>query len=405
MKRNLPWVLCVFASTFLFSQQSKKQELDSLENVLKNTVADTARVHLMCRLANDYGKIDSATTFSYAQRAMKLSNDLNYEKGRADAAISLGGAYMDYFELEEAEEHLKKGVEKIKSIVAKDSSKANLKLWLKGHYYLAINHGYQGAHEKEIELTQKVIPIAEKIRDSVFLANVYTNLGIKNINYGQLEDAYKSFAKSGKLNRKVGKPDKIIFDRLSFANVLYQMDSLAVMRNALDEAKRYLDENPDSIDWPLYHETMGLYYAGKNDRSKAIASLDKAKAILTEKKLYQELFILLQRYAFVYERMGDFEMAERSMTDFLDLALKNKIGLNTFQGYYKKSQYAAASGNFEDAYNDLYRALEIYDSLETLEKLEQVKNLELKYDTAEKEKEILALKNEKSEAALALEER
>lgn len=376
----------------VISQSGNHDKIDSLELELKQVQHDTSKVNILCELARYYGKIDSTKTFQSAFEALALSEKIDYPKGVAYSLISIGSGYMDYFEIEKAEEYLKKGIDQTNILVAKDSSKANLKLWLKGHYFLAINHSYKDELDEQIALTDMVIPVAEQIKDYEFLGNLYTNNAIMQMNLGRREDAYASFTKSGDFNRKVGKPEKIIFDRLTFSSLLYQMDSVHRMPIALEEAKSLLDKDPKALDWHLYHTEVGMYNAGMGNYEKAILSLDQAKAIVTKNKMYQELFLLLQKYAFINERRGDFKTAGSYMTEFLNTAIQNKNGINTFQGYYKRSQYLAAGGEYKGAYNDLFAALRIYDSLETVETIKNAKELELKYESLEKEKEILALK-------------
>ncbi len=386
----------VVIATILFpylviSQSGNHDKIDSLELELKKVQHDTNKVNILCELTRYYGKIDSTKTFQNAFEALALSEKIDYQKGIAYSLISIGSGYMDYFEIDKAEEYLKKGIDKTNLLVAKDSSKANLKLWLKGNYFLAINHSYKNEIDAQIALTDMVIPVAESIEDYEFLGNLYTNNAIMQMNLGRREDAYASFTKSGAFNRKVGNSEKIIFDRLTFSSLLYQMDSVHRMPIVLEEAKRLLDKDPQALDWHLYHTEVGMYHAGMGNYEKAILALDKAKAIVTKNKMYQELYLLLQKYAFINERRGDFKTAGSYMTEFLNTAIQNKNGINTFQGYYKRSQYQAAGGEYKGAYNDLFAALNIYDSLETVETIKNAKELELKYESLEKEKQILAL--------------
>jgi signal transduction histidine kinase len=396
------WML-FFVSFFPMAQNSREQRIDSLEAELRAAGADTTKVNLLCLLTYEYGGIDSVKTFERGFQALRIAKKLNYLKGMTDAHISLGGGYMDYFDLDRAEEYLKKGNALADKLVLKDSSEQHMALWMRGRYNLAINHGYKGEHDVEMDYTMKVIRIAEKQGDSSFLAKIYTNLGINNLNRAIYEDAYGYFVKSeGFYSNPMNNKD-FLFNRISFSNALYKLDSLERMKSVLDQAMSLLDRYPNNLDLQSYHTQMGLYYTGKEKYREALAAFDRARTIIVAHKMHGHLFGLLQKYAFTYEKMGNYKMAGNLMTDFLNRAIQTKNGINIFQGHYKRSQYRAAEGKFEAAYKDLLRAVDVYDSLEMIETTSKIKQLELEYGTAKREKEILALQNKNSRAALALE--
>jgi len=385
---------------FVISQIGNTKEIDSLRNELSLVKTDTAKVNLLSELSLVLSKIDSTETFKTAFEALSLSQKIKYKKGEAAALFSIGGAFMDYFDLEKADEYLDKGLPIIEQIVQKDSSRGNLKLWLRGHYYKAVNYSYKGDVQKEVEMTDKVIPIAQKLNDLDFLTNVYTNIGILNMNLGQYEDAHTSLTKSNVVNKTLTSPKRTIFTDLIFSQLLYQMDSINQMNSYLKAAKSLLEVDPNALDWQLYYMLEGLYLSRQDKYDQAIASLDKAREIVTDQQMHQELYLLLQRYALVSEQNNDYPAAINYMTEYINTAKDKKRPSSVFKGLYQRSKYEAAQENYKNAYNDYVMAIDIYDSLGTEENLKNVKELELKYDTAEKEKKILSLtiKNEKKKS-------
>jgi len=102
--------------------------------------------------------------------------------------------------------------------------------------------------------------------------------------------------------------------------------------------------------------------------------------------------------------MADFENATDYISKYIDNAKAIQSGTSQFQGLYKRTEYLAAHGDYKKAYGDMKIATDMYDSLETFETVAKLEELNLKYETAEKEKQILELqvKNEekKSQAYL-----
>lgn len=406
LRRRLLLFLLGISATFLQAQSLERQRtIDSLKHRLATVQSDTAKIYAMVDLAKAHETIDSAKTFSYAFNALAKSQNISFTQGIMNARVAIGSAYMDYYEIEKAEKELKTAIKLGDALIKIDSSRRTLKQRMRAYFNLGVNYSYKGDYNKQIEYSQLVIPMAEYLKEYGFLANLYTNLGIVHENLGDSKSAYDSYQISGRLQEKYGKDTNIIFDKLSFAQVLYELDSIPEMVAPLNIAKKYLDKNPKDPDWQLYHTQKGLYYAGLAEYKKAIAEFDKAKEVIQKLKLYGYLNLLNQRYAVVYERMGDYKMAGDYIGKYLDYKLEINDYQGAFQGHYKRSQFYAADGNYKSAYFDLLTAVDIYDSLEIQENLKSITELELKYDTSEKEKEILLLKNERNETALSLEKK
>ncbi len=274
-------ILTLLLITFaLNAQNGMEQQIDSLENELKIAKTDTTKVNIMCLLTRAYGGIDSVKTFQRGFEALKISKKIGYEKGIMNAYIALGGGFMDYFDLEKAEEHLKLGIAQADKAIAKDPSKQNLKLWIRGNYNLGVTYGHKGDNDAEIEYAKKTIPVAERIGDTIFVAVAYTNIAIKYLAFKQYHKAYGGFMKSGALYEQLNNPDDFVYDGLFFSELLYEMDSLTKMKKILNKVKTYLDKVPNSINWHLYHSHLGMYLTGIGKYDGALAAYDKSSEIL-----------------------------------------------------------------------------------------------------------------------------
>jgi signal transduction histidine kinase len=400
-------MLFIFSiSIFQVEAQSRSQfKIDSLLSEVKTSTSDTSRVHSLSRLAQAYEGQDSTLAFDSAFKALKLAEEIEYQRGIAHATMTIGGAYMEYYDPDKAEEYLKRGIEKGQKVYEENPSKENLKMLTTSKYNLAITYSNRGNHDKEIALVEEVIPIVKKQKDSSFLANIHNNLGITYMNLGQTDESYRNFKLSEELYVKLDEPQRAIFNQLSFATLLYSIDSVAQMKQVLKNTRTNLEITPESSDWHLYHTQMGLYYTKIKQFGNAIASYDKALKELKKNKLMVNLSPLYQKYAFTYELKGDYQNAIKYINKYLDQAIENKKKISEFQGYYKRSQFEASQKNWKNAYNDYVTAIDIYDSLQTSEHITKLKDLDLKYETAEKEKEILALKNTNNESELSLEKK
>ena len=76
--------------SLIFSAFGQKNAvIDSLENVLKNAKADTAKVHCLNELSSEYLKItDYKMSLQYAESALELAKTLDYKKGIMSISIT-----------------------------------------------------------------------------------------------------------------------------------------------------------------------------------------------------------------------------------------------------------------------------------------------------------------------------
>lgn len=401
--RSIVFVFILFLSFSSVAQTGREERLDSLESALKVAEHDTTRVNILSELARSYGGVDSLKCFENGFKAIALSKKINYLKGMADANINLAGGYLDYFDVENAKKYFTIGNNFADKLIAKDSSSSNMKIWLRGKYNIGVAYGYEGNVEKEIELIAETIPYAQKMGDKMFVANANTGLAIK---YGTImlyKRAYEMFLISQKQYEEVGTPEDMLYHSLAFTSALASMDSLKRMKSVLDIAKVNLDLIPNSFYKGSYYAELGLYYGKSGEYKKAIDALNKSYEFYKENTSSFYLKLLYQRYALTYNKMGDFKKAKEYTLKYINFS-DNKHSFSDKTGsYFSLAKYEAALNNYQSAYNYLKDYVIAVDSIRVGELGNDMQLLEVQYKTATKEKEILALKNEKSEAALALE--
>lgn len=403
--RPIIFTLLFLILTTSAAQTGREKQIDSLENALRVADSDTLRVNILSELARTYGGVDSLKCFNNGFKALELSKEINYLRGMAESNINIAGGYLDYYDAENAKKYFEKGNAFADKLIAKDSSGRNMKIWLRGIYNLGVAYGYEGNVEKEIELAAKTIPIAQRMGDKMFVANGNTNLAIKYNNLSYFEKAYELFETSQKQYQEVGEPEDMIYHSLVFSSCLFSMDSLPRMKSVLDIAKKNLDKSPNSFYMGNYYGELGLYYNGIGEYENALKVLDRSRDFFKTNEANAYLRLLYQRYAHSYEKMGNFEKAREYTTKYINFADDIHSGEDILGSYALLAKYEAGLKNFQPAYRYLKKYIAALDSARIGKLGNDMQLLEVQYKTATKEKEILALKNEKNEAALALEKK
>ena len=397
-------VLTVF---FLFSlslvaQHLTESQLDSLEQLLPVIPEGEEKVDLLCKLTKRYDGIDSSKTFGYGNYALKLSQKLNYGQGTAHANFMIGRAHM-YDRPEVALKFLEKGDSLASLLLKKDPSTALKTIWAAGKYNLGLTHGFMGKHEQELEITYEILPVIKEIRDTFQLANIYTNLGIKNINLGDYSEARDNLVQGREIYRQLGDPKEVTYNLIQLASVYKNLDSLGVAKRYLEQAKANLDRNYDPFDSFHYHLEKSQFDLEEDRPEQALSELERSLALLPNDTLSLQYSLIVQRMAKIHSAMGNHAKAIKYIDRFIGNSELRNDGIGVFKGYYQKSTYAAIAGKYKRAYAILTKAIDVYDSVETQNTIQKIDALELQYRTAEKEKELLKLQNEKDKADLALE--
>ena len=400
--RLLLLVVLLFLPLLTSSQTDKNQYVDSLNHVLE-TIRNLEKeqqdsdilghkVEVLCILAREYDGVDSTKTFDFAFEALKISEQNKYDIGISDANFTLGRAFM-YIDQQKATEYLEKGSEIANQLIKKDSSKALLKLWATGTYNLGISYGALGKPLKEIEITDLVIPVVQKLGDSLFLANIHTNLGVKHLNLGDFnKEAYPSLIRGREIYKALKDPKETTYNVIQLAMVFDQLDSIDKMAKTLEEVEALLEKYPSVFDNFHYTLQKSQYFIRTNRPEDAIKSLDEVYS-LVENNVGTTLYgLVVQRYAKAYEALKDFENAKSYITKYIENAKMRQHDISLYQGFYQRSEHNATLANYENAYKDLLKATDIFGVLDTKGTLAKLEELSIKYETAQQEKEILGLK-------------
>jgi len=189
MKTRLLFLILILVCFEVVTLKAQDLNLDSLTNLLqKHKKEDVIKVNLLCTIAETLAYNDVEKTREYSEKALKLSEKLNYTKGIAQSNRLIGISYergdrmipFEYFE-----KALKYALQ------CKDKEEIG-----KCYNRLGLNYRKRGEKEKAEEYLKKSLKIAEQTKDSLALANYLSDLAGFYFVQGFREEALKGFKKS-----------------------------------------------------------------------------------------------------------------------------------------------------------------------------------------------------------------
>ena len=267
----------------------------------------------------------------------------------------------------------------------------------KTYKFLGISHFYLGSFDRAQEYYLKSLELYESLNDQEGIAQVYNELGVfysKQKDYETSFEYYKRSQQIASLNNLF--PELAI--SLSNQGMTYfkqgrYEEAFPLMTKALD-VKQALN---DSIGVGYELKRIATYYFAKEQYETGIEYLNKSSAIRQALGHQNGLAINEVTLAEMYQQRKMYSQAIIHFTQTLKLA--REIRYADLARYTMDMLHECYSnkGDYFKAYNYQNEARALADSLFNDRKIKTVAELQTKYETAEKEQEIVNQQLELSE--------
>jgi tetratricopeptide (TPR) repeat protein len=344
--KKLAIILSIMMLSKIIMAQNQNY-IDSLIARLELDMADTARVNLLNNIAEDVFFVNYDQIQEYAEKALKLSEDLKYSKGIAEAYNNLGIYYRSKGLYNLAIDYFFNSLE----IMEKINDRNGI-----GRCYnlIGIVYYYLENYPLSLEYYNKAIEINIEQNDKKWIAGNYNNLGMiyeKTGEYGlALEYYFKSLEANIELNNK-----NWIANNYGNIGSLYQEMG-----------------NPKSLEY--YFKRLHLNTELKDINGIARSNFLIGKYFNAQSKM-EEAITYLQRSYHLSDSIGNIQQT-------------NLIA--------KELSYAfEASGRFEEAYNYHVIHKHLNDSLNLADNTQKITRLEMQY-RFRKDKQLTELKYQKN---------
>jgi serine phosphatase RsbU (regulator of sigma subunit) len=421
--RNSLFVLALWPA--ILSAQSHR--LDSLFKVLSVMPEDTNKANTLYEIGRTYLNefTDLNTTGEYGRKELLLARKLNYKKGIACAMINIAIMYRStninydlalYYDRTALKLLHELGEKKLESTVILN---IGLTFYEKGDYKQALEYMKKGLEIKKVIGDKRGIAIAnnnmgnifetqgnytasmsahltalkmrEELKDKTAIAFSYNNIGNLLYMQGRQDEALGYFFKAVRLRQETK-------SLLGLAQVYGNIGSAYRKKKQLDEALRYMlkeskinEQMDDKNHIATSYTNIASVYFDQGKPNIALIYQLKAYNLAKEAGNKLELIQACGDAANSYEYKKDFENALRYNQEMLVLSKEMNVRDASKAAYEGLASIYAKKKQFEKAleYTELYNTMK--DSLLNKENFKQVAELNTRYETEKKEKEILLL--------------
>lgn len=364
---------------------------------IENPDSVLAQLQLM---PNDTNKVKAINDFAYktmrekpnqslelCKQSLVLAKDLNFVQGQIKANNIIGICYLllaDYFN---AEQYMLKALKTCESI--NDKEYASKVLNNLGALAIRTNN-----YEKAIEYNLKSLAICEENKDYSGMAKCYANIGINHKEAKNTDLAKEYLQKGCALSDSIN----------DIQNKSICLNGLGSLYNNMGQYKKSSQHYKDAIT--LYLEIPDYYglaisYGNISNNFISLNAYDSALIYIAKSNKYahkinyqSQILNNHSSMATIYLKNKKFKTAEKFAMSAYDIALElnNKGQIRSILTELASIQ--SGLKNFEKAFHYLELSQAYSDSILTTEKQALILELDAKYDSERKQREIKLLQKE-----------
>lgn len=372
----------IFFPIPVFSQAiSEVTNIDSMLNLLQTSKDDTNKVKLLGEIAHYYSTKELEKGVEYAEQGMFLAKQIKFRKGEGSVLLQIGNINNDLGKVGSAISNFEQVIE-----IADELNDKKLKM--SAYNNLGISNFNRAEYNKALDYYLKYTRLAEELNDFKFLSRAYNNVANVYIRLNDYKRALEYHFKGLAISEKM--QDKVLMAG-SYNNIGIVYKGLGQKEKALEYYFKTLtmaEELQHKLGMTYALNNIGTMYSESSEPEKALPYILRALKIKREIGEQKGIANTLNNAGTCYLRLKRFDEALESYTESSGISeeIGEKGGLMiAFEGlrnvYELKKDYKKAFDFFK-----LYSS--VRDSIYNKEKSEQVAEMETRFETEKKEKEL-----------------
>lgn len=377
------FVILIFISLYTNSQAQNQPIVDSLKQRLSTTNDALEKVKLHKKIAYQYRHIDQKKSIVHVEEALQIAPKEEFNL-RGSLYNFLGVLTNQISNQELALIYLDTALLMYQEA---SNSRGEARVYSNRSMVYCDLHDYVTASE----LAYQSLAILDELKDTAQKAPLFANLMSIDMVVGDNDKAMKHARKALEIYQKIKHPTGI-------SSIVYNIGLIHVKQEDYDSAMVYYnqalslfqEQNQKAYEALVYIDKSNVYRIQKK-LSLALDDLKKAihlKETIQSKTDNMHLYTTL---AELYWEQKDYKNSIATYQQILDDARtlqELSYQQQSVEGLVKN--YVSLK-DFEKAYHYKLEAEVLQDSMVALEKQEQIKELEIKYETAKKEQENILL--------------
>ncbi len=283
---------------------------------------------------------------------------------------------------------------KAKIYLQKAVAYANTKQRLRLMNKTGVIYWSEGNYVDAIKQYRKVVNSSKKAGDRKMQAMALNNIGFVYEGYNNLEKAREYYTKALEIRGELGNRKQMVMSYISIARLYYKNDSNHL---AMQYYFKAFHEAQD-IDYKAGESnalnSLGHIFRRKEDYQMALKYFQQAyqiRNLLKNRLLISESYKNLAR---AHIELGNYKRAGSFIDSGLHIATTEGYKKKMMQFYYLSYDLLRRTEKFKNALDSYIQYAGMRDSILSKKSEKEISELELKYETAKKEKKIELLDKE-----------
>lgn len=381
--------------SFYYNQAQTRTRLDSLKNISKEQT-NLPLVKTLNEISWEFRNSQADSALFYAWQAFHVAKGLKNEQAIASAYNNIASSFEASGKLDSASIYHQKSLKiklKINDTIGIADTYTNLGIVedIKGNYDVALKNYF-----KALKIYENHSKDFEKV------PSVLVNIGIvykKQKEYQKVLDYYERALKIYKENNfEIGE----VIVTGNIGSVLLHVQEYKKSIKYSEKAKQLYSKLGYSRYIPYMLENIGIakdslkqYKSAREDYLSAISDFKK------DQNLY-ELSSTKISLANNYSKSGEFLLARNELEEALKISIEKDFKEMKVKALKQLADVDALTNNFKSAFANYKYYTILKDSLFESEKVKTIYELEAKYESEKKEKEILSQRADLAEKELNL---
>jgi len=433
--RVLVFLLLVFQffSSGLFAQNNA---IDSLLVLLRNSKADSVRVINLNMLSREYiGIADYPAAYQHSLDALQLSKKLNYSNGISNSYHVIGLIDFNKSDYDKALENYMASLKIRKETgdkagIASSYNNIGNVYWSQGIYDKAQEahllsleikkeigdkkglgdsynnigeiHRIQGNYAKAMEMLLIALKIREEINYKQGIAGSYNGIGNIYKEQGIYSKALENFLNSLNIKKEIGDKKGVAGSYNNMGLVYYNIADYAKSLEMHFAAQKIQEEIGDKSGIASAYLNIGNVYMVTKKTDLALENYFAGLKISEEIGSRRNIAAAYNGIANAYVAKLNYTQAAIWYKKQVDLSIKIRTMPLLLEAYLELSAISEKTNNYQDAFTYYRLYSRLNDSLFNEKSSKQIAEIQARYETEKKDKQINLLEKEKKIQELEL---
>ncbi len=367
--------------------------IDSLENML-STTGEPEQAAILNELSNRLRHTNVEKSIEYAKKARRLSEKFNQPVETYNALLNLEVAYsrMDTLNLT---------IKYCKEALKVAGQLGDSMLIARANFELGTNFSEKGQYEKALKYLLQSLHIVEKKYDDgdsintihplAFIAN---NVGVLYNRIGNKKKALQYYRLSLNIKSKLG-------DSAGIANILNNMGLIYAENSAFNKADEYYSKSIAILRKIDDSTSLAETIFNKWELDIKRKQFQEALAYYDSVKMFKPYFngrtltMMYANSADLFLKLNKPQKAYPNIKKSLEMAKETNILAMVTKSYRLFSEYYAQLSDYRLAYIYQQKFVKLNDSLINTALTSKLAEMQTRYETEKKEKQITILKKDK----------